>query len=197
LAAGVTLAGGVGVFQYYSFAPNFPAGRSDAGIAAKLESRYELENSAYGLDVRFRRYGADAYEAGGEGDARYYFHPEPARPYLAPALGFWAAEDGGRTYNGASVGARVGGLLTAEGVPVTLDVFAAYRGRFNLDRDERRPAFASELAAGATGRWFPMRHIGLYFEASLLWPGFFAEKHGKLHGPGVAPFVLVGPALSF
>lgn len=197
LAASVTLAGGAGVFQYYSFDPDFPAGRSDAGIAAKLEPRYELENSAYGLDVRYRRYGADTYEAGAEGGARYYFHPEPARPYVAPVLGFRAAADGGRTYRVASVGARVGGSLTAEGAPVTLDVFAAYRGLFNFDRDERRPSFTSELAAGATGRWFPRRHIGLFFEGSLLWPGFFAEKNGKLHGPGVAPFVLVGPALSF
>lgn len=196
-AASVTSAGGAGVFQYYSYDPDFPAGRSDAGFAAKLESRYELETSAYGLDLRYRRYYVDTHEVGGEGDARYYFHPEPARPYVAPVLGFRAAADRGRTYRVASVGARAGGLLTAEGVPVTLDVFAAYRGLFNFDWDERRPAFTSELAAGATGRWFPTRHIGLWFEGSLLWPGFFAEKHGKLHGPGVAPFVLVGPALSF
>jgi hypothetical protein len=196
-AANVTLAGGAGVFQYYSFDADFPAGRSDAGFAAKLEPRYELGNSAYGLDVRYRRYGADTYEAGGEGDARYYFHPEPARPYVGPVLGFRAAADGARTYRVASVGARVGGLLTAVGSPVTLDVFAAYRGLFNFDRDERRPAFTSELAAGATCDWFVTAHLGFHAEGSLLWPGFFAEKHDPLRGPGVAPFVLVGPALSF
>jgi hypothetical protein len=196
-AAGVTVAGGAGVFQYYSFDPDFPAGRSQAGFAAKLESRYELGNSAFGLDVRYRRYDADTYEAGGEGGARYYFHPEPARPYVAPVLGFRAAADRGRTCRVASVGARVGGLLTAEGAPVTLDVFAAYRGLFNFDRDERRPAFTSELAAGATCDWFVTAHLGFHAEGSLLWPGFFAEKHGKLYGPGVAPFIVVGPALSF
>ena len=197
LAASVTLAGGVGVFQYYSFDPYFPAGRSDAGLAAALEGRLEGERSALQLEGRYRRYGADTYEAGAEGGARYYFHPEPARPYVAPVLGFRAAADGGRTYRVASVGARVGGLLTAEGAPVTLDVFAAYRGLFNFDRDERRPSFTSELAAGATCDWFVTAHFGFHAEGSLLWPGFFAENHDPLRSPGVAPFVLVGPAFSF
>jgi hypothetical protein len=40
-------------------------------------------------------------------------------------------------------------------------------------------------------------HFGLHAEGSVLWPGFFAEKHEPLHGPGVAPFVLLGPAFSF
>ncbi|NIT37171.1 MAG: hypothetical protein GTN49_11865 [candidate division Zixibacteria bacterium] len=197
MAVNVTVASGAGVFQYYSSEPDLSGGHSEAGFAAKLESRYGRENSAYGLDVRYRRYNADAYEVGGEVDARYYFHPEPARPYVAPVLGFWAAADGGRTYRVASVGVRVGGLLTAEGAPIALDVFAAYRGRFNFDADERRPAFTSELAAGATCDWFVAAHFGFHAEGSLLWPGFFAEKHGELYGPGVAPFVLVGPAFRF
>ncbi len=196
-AASVTLAGGAGIFQYYSFDPDFPAGRSEVGLASKLESRCGLRNSAYRFDVRYRRYGTDTYEAGGVVGARYYFHPEPARPYAAPVLGFRAAADGDRTYRVASVGARVGGLLKAEGAPIALDVFAAYRGLFNFDRDERRPSFTSELAAGATCDWFVTAHFGFHAEGSLLWPGFFAEKHDPLRSPGVAPFILVGPAFSF
>lgn len=194
-AAAVTLAAGAGVFQYYAHDGERVSSR--AGPAAALAFAYERD--AFGLagEARYRRYEGDEYEAGAEFRARYYFHPAPARPYLAPTAGFWPAKDGARTYKAVGVGARAGGVLTAEGVPIRLDVFAAYRGRFNVDADERRPAFTSELVAGATCDWFVTSRFGLHAEGSLLWPGFFAERHEPLHGPGVTPFVLVGPVFSF
>jgi len=195
-AAPVTLAAGAGVFQYYT---NDAAGiGSRAGPAAALACAHECEGAAYELEARYRGYeDRDEYEAGVEVRARNYFHPAPARPYVAPTAGFWLPRDGARGYKVVGVGARAGAVLTAAGAPVTLDVFAAYRGRFNLDRDERRPAFASELAGGATCDWFVTAHFGWHAEGSLLWPGFLAEKHEALRGLGVAPFVLAGPAFSF
>jgi hypothetical protein len=194
-ATAATLAVGAGVFQYY--ARDGERLSSHAGPAAALAFAHERDVFGWGGEARYRRYGRDEYEAGGEVRPRYYFHPAPARPYLAPAAAFWLARDGGRTYRTLSVGARAGGVLTAEGFPLKLDVFAAYRGRFNVDADERRPAFTSELLAGATCDWFVTGRFGLHAEASLLWPGSFAERHETLHGPGVTPFVLVGPAFSF
>ncbi len=195
-AAPVTVAAAAGVFPYYAYDDLRVASR--AGPAATLACACERDAFGLAAEVRYRRYGdGDEYEAGTEFRARYYFHPAPARPYVAPTAGFWLAGDGAQTYKVVGVGARAGGVLTAEGAPLTLDVFAAYRGRFNLDRDERRPAFTSELAAGATCDWFLTAHFGLHAEGSVLWPGFFAEKHEPPSGPGVAPFVLVGPAFSF
>jgi hypothetical protein len=190
------LAAAAGVFQYYTYDAARVSSR--AGPAAALACAYERDAFGLAAEVRYRRYeDGDEYEAGAEFRARHYFHPAPARPYLAPTAGFWLAKDGAQTYKVVGVGARAGGVLAADGVPLTLDVFAAYRGRFNVDRDDRRPAFTSELVAGATCDWFATARFGLHAEGSVLWPGFFAEKHEPPHGPGVTPFVLVGPAFSF
>ncbi len=194
-AVPVTAAAAAGVFQYYAY--DVAADGARAGPAAALWAASERETCGLAAEARYRRYDRDRYEAGVEVRARYYFHPAPARPYLAPTAGFWLPKDGARTYKVVGVGARAGGVLTAEGLPFTLDVFAAYRGRFNLDRDERRPSFSSELAAGGTCRWFVTPHFGLRAEGSLLWPAFFGERHEAAGGPAVAPFVLVGPAFAF
>lgn len=191
----ITAAAAAGVFQYYAY--DVAGDGARAGPAAAFWAASEGET--YGLtgEARYRRYDPGRYEAGVEVRARYYFHPAPARPYLAPTAGFWLPKDGPRNYKVVGIGARAGGVLTAEGLPFTLDVFAAYRGRFNLDRDERRPSFSSELAAGGTCRWFVTPHFGLRAEGSLLWPAFFGERHDAAGGPAVAPFVLVGPAFAF
>lgn len=195
-AAPVKLAAAAGVFQYYAYDAVRVSSR--AGPAAALACAYERDAFGLTAEARYRRYeDGDEYEAGAEFRARYYFHPAPARPYLAPTAGFWFPGDGAQTYKVVGVGARAGGVLSPEGVPLTLDVFAAYRGRFNVDADERRPAFTSELVAGAACDWFVTAHLGLHAEGSVLWPGFFAEKHEPLYGPGVTPFVLVGPAFNF
>lgn len=194
-AAPVTAAAGAGAFQYYT--PEAAGVGARAGPAAALWAACERETCGLAAEARYRRYGTDRYEAGVEVRARYYFHPAPARPYLAPTAGFWLPGDGARTYREVGVGARAGGILSAEGLPFTLDVFAAYRGRFNLDGDGRRPSFSSELAAGGVCRWFVTAHFGLCAEGSLLWPAFFGEMHEPSRGPGVAPFVLVGPAFAF
>lgn len=195
-AAPAKLAAAAGVFQYYAYDALRVSSR--AGLAAALAYAYERDAFGLAAEVRYRRYeDGDKYEAGAEFRARCYFHPAPARPYVAPTAGFWLPGDGAQTYKVVGVGARAGGVLSSDGVPLTLDVFAAYRGRFNVDRDERRPAFSSELVAGATCDWFVTAHFGLHAEGSVLWPGFFAEKHEPSYGPGVAPFVLLGPAFSF
>jgi hypothetical protein len=194
-AAGeTTLAAGAGVFQYYYDA--FQT-RARVGPAARLELRYEREESAYALEGRYRRYDEDAREVGVELRARYYFHAAPARPYAAPAVGFWLPRDAPRTYRVASAGARAGALLTAADGRLEVDVFGAYRGRFNFTADRYRPDFNSELVAGAVASWRLSGRFAVNVEGSLLWPAFFAERHGPLWGPGVAPFVLAGPSLSF
>lgn len=192
--ADVAVSGAAGVFQYYGDA--FQA-RSRVGLAAGLESRYERVESAYELEGRYRRYDEDAAEAGLEMRARYYFHPVPARPYVGPTVGFSLPRDGSRTYKVVSAGARAGALLTAAGGRLRVDVYGAYRGRFSLNEDRYRPDFNSELVAGATASWRVSGHFGVNVEGSLLWPGFFAERHGPLRGPGVAPFVLAGPVFNF
>jgi hypothetical protein len=87
-AGSVTVAAGAGVFQYYAYDALRIGSR--AGLTAALGAACERE--AYGLagKARYRRYDdGDAYEAGVEVRARYYFHPAPARPYVAPTAGFW------------------------------------------------------------------------------------------------------------
>ena len=192
--ADVVLAGAAGVFQYYGDA--FQT-RARVGLAATLASRYERKESAYELEGRYRRYGDDEAEAGLELRARYYFHPAPARPYAGPTVGFSLPRDDARTYRVISAGIRAGALLTAAGGRLRVDVYGAYRGRFNLTEERYRPDFNSELVAGAKASWRVSGRFGVNVEGSLLWPGFFADKHGPLWGPGVAPFALAGPAFSF
>jgi hypothetical protein len=193
-AAAVAVTGGAGVFQYYD-----EGFRADAlaGFAARLEARYEREESAYELEGRYRRYDEDAAEAGLELRARYYFHPAPARPYVGPTLGFWLPRHDEQTYKVMGFGARAGALLTAAGGRLSVDVYAAYRGRFDFTEEYYRSDFNSELVAGGAASWRLFGPLAVNVEGSLLWPGFFAERHGPLWGPGVAPFVLAGPTFDF
>ena len=193
-AASVAATGGAGVFQYYD--EGFQA---DAlvGLAARLEARYERKESAYELEGRYRRYDEDAAETGLELRARYYFHAAPARPYVGPTLGFWLPRFEGQTHKVIGFGARGGAVLTAAGDRLRMDVYAAYRGRFNSTEDDYRSDFNSELVAGAAASWRLFGPVAVNVEGSLLWPAFFAERHGPLWGPGVAPCVIGGPAVSF
>jgi hypothetical protein len=193
-AAGVAVTGAAGVFQFYD-----EGFRADAlvGLAARLEARYERKESAYELEGRYRRYDEDAAEVGLELRARYYFHAAPARPYVGPTLGFWLPRFEAQTHKVVGFGLRGGALLTAAGGRFNVDVYVAYRGRFNSTEDDYRSDFDSELAAGAAASWRLFGPVAVNVEGSLLWPGFFAERHGPLWGPGVAPSVLAGPTLSF
>lgn len=193
-AASVTLGGGAGVFQYYDDA--FQT-RSRLGLAAEFAARYERDESGYELECRYRRYGDDEAEAGLELRARYYFHPAPARPYAGPTAGLWLPRDDLRTYRVLGLGLRAGAVLTAAEGRVAVDVFGAYRGRLNSTEERFVPDFNSELVAGATLCWRLFGPLGVNVEGSLLWPGFFADKHGPLWGPGVAPFFIVGPEVYF
>lgn len=180
-----------GVFQYYHY--RVTESTAAAGLAVAAEGSYERETSAYAASAVYRGYDVETYEVGGEFRPRFYFHAAPARPYLAPTAGFWYARDGAGAYRIVGGGARAGGVLSAAGDRVVVDVYAGYRGRLNVDDDGLRPSFASELIAGAACDWRWTRGWGVRVEGIVLWPGFFAEKHGALTGPGVAPFVLVGP----
>jgi hypothetical protein len=180
-----------GVFQYYYHRVTQPA--AAAGLALAAGASYERETSAYAASAVYRGYDVETYEVGVEFRPRFYFHAAPARPYLAPTAGFWCARDETGAYRIVGGGARAGGVLSAAGDRVVVDVYAGYRGRLNIDADERRPSFASELIAGAACDWRWTRRLGLRLEGIVLWPGFFGEKHDRLAGPGVAPFVLVGP----
>jgi hypothetical protein len=193
-AASFAVTGGAGVFQYYD--EGFQA---DAlvGLAARLEGRYERKESAYELEGRYRRYDEGAAEAGLELRARYYFHAAPARPYVGPTLGFWLPRHETQTYQVVGFGARAGAVLTAAGGRFNVDVFAAYRGRFNSTEDDYRSDFNSELAAGAAASWRLFGPLAVNVEGSLLWPAFFAERHGPLWGPGAAPSVIAGPTFNF
>jgi hypothetical protein len=193
-AAAVTVSAAAGLFQYYdnSFLP-----RAQIGPAAALAARYERLESAYELEGRYRQYSEGAAETGLELRARCYFHPAPARPYVGPAVGFWWPKEEARGYKVVGVGARAGAVLAGAGGRLEVDVFGAYRGRFNLTEERFRPDFNSELAAGAAASWRVAGGFAVTAEAALLWPGFFAERHGLLWGPGVAPLVLAGPAFRF
>ncbi|UCH77967.1 MAG: hypothetical protein JSU81_09625 [Candidatus Coatesbacteria bacterium] len=180
-----------GAFQYYYYRVTQPA--AAAGLALAAAASYEREASACSAAAFYRGYDVETYEVGAEFRPRFYFHAAPARPYLAPTAGFWYARDEAGGYKIVGGGARAGGVLSAAEGRVVVDVYAAYRGRFNVDADELRPSFASELIAGAACDWRWTRRLGLRVEGIVLWPGFFAEKHGRLAEPGVAPFVLVGP----
>ncbi len=191
-AARVTLTPAAGVFQYYTYDYGIAASR--VGPAAALALRLERDASAFEVEARYRGYADGPYMAGGEARAAFYFHAAPARPYIAPTVGFWMPGDGAQTYKVAGAGARAGALLAAEGSTLSLDVYGGYTGQFNFDYNDQRPAFFSELAAGARGDWRLTARVSLYFEGRILWPGFFGEKHGRLYTVGVAPFVLAGPA---
>ncbi|MGD8718327.1 MAG: hypothetical protein PVH29_05835 [Candidatus Zixiibacteriota bacterium] len=192
-----TVSGAAGVFQYYDY--DGLTALTRVGPAGTLVVALERPARAYEIEARGRFYGDDDYEAACEFRVPFYFHPRPARPYVAPAAGFLLAREDAATHRLAAVGVRVGGRLYAKGAAVEVDVFAAYRGRVDFDEDagRGRPLFASELEAGATADWFIRPWLGLRVDGRLLWPGFFAEKHGEWHGPGVAPFVMAGPSFRF
>jgi len=197
--ADVAFAPAAGVFQYYdaAAAPDLQpfAVSVRAGFAAGAAARWERETTAWEFDGRYRDYRGEAFWGGAEARAAYYFHPTPARPYVAPAVGFARAGENGASADFGTLGVRVGGVLVAAGRPLTVDVFGDYRALVKLGRDGLRPAFSSELGAGGRCWWKPTAHLGLFVEAGVTWPGYFADRHESPTGADVLPYVLAGPAL--
>ena len=158
-AATWTFAPAAGVFQYYcdrvdGTDQDYGGKQVKAGPAFSLVGGWRGDTRALEAELAARSYGGfnAEYDASVEVRAPFYFHAAPARPYVAPAVGFARPKIESRGVNVATFGARVGGLLLAANAPVTLDVYGGYRAQLLLDK-ESRPDFYNELYGGVECRW--------------------------------------------